>query len=94
MATLKDMEQVLSQIDRMRSIASRWLATETVSAFATVGLSAGITSSLTAASKAILCFVMFMGRIGLLTALMIFRKRWNRNEDESIRYVKAEVLIG
>lgn len=32
MATLKDMEQVLSQIDRMRSIASRWLATETVSA--------------------------------------------------------------
>ena len=70
------------------------VATETVSAFATVGLSAGITSSLTAASKAILCFVMFMGRIGLLTALMIFRKRWNRNEDESIRYVKAEVLIG
>lgn len=70
------------------------VATETVSAFATVGLSAGITSSLTAASKAILCFVMFMGRIGLLTALMIFRKRWNRNEDESIRYVKAEILIG
>ncbi len=32
MATMKDMEQVLSQIDRMRSIASRWLATETVSA--------------------------------------------------------------
>jgi len=32
MVTRKDMEQVLSQIDRMRSIASRWLATETVSA--------------------------------------------------------------
>lgn len=68
--------------------------TETVSAFATVGLSAGITSSLTAASKAILCFVMFMGRIGLLTAILIFRKRWNRNDDESIRYVQAEILIG
>lgn len=31
MATMNDLEKVLSQIDRIRSIASRWSATETVS---------------------------------------------------------------
>lgn len=40
---------------------------ETVSAFATVGLSAGITADLPIAAQLILCFLMFVGRLGPIT---------------------------
>lgn len=43
------------------------LAFEVVSAFGTVGLSMGITSSLSVTSKILLIVVMFTGRVGLLT---------------------------
>lgn len=43
------------------------LAYEAVSAFATVGLSTGITAGLTDASKIILTFSMFVGRVGIVT---------------------------
>jgi len=70
------------------------VVTETVSAFANVGLSTGVTSSLHTASKILLIIAMFMGRIGFVTVLMVMKKRWNVGEDESIRYVKADILIG
>ena len=40
---------------------------ETVSAFATVGLSMGITASLSTWDKAWIVFMMFVGRVGVLT---------------------------
>ena len=40
---------------------------EVISAFATSGLSTGITPHLTSASKLILCFIMYFGRIGPIT---------------------------
>ena len=43
------------------------LAFETVSAFGTVGLSRGVTGDLDTFGRALLCVVMFMGRIGPLT---------------------------
>jgi len=43
------------------------LAYEAVSAFATVGLSTGITSNLSNASKVIITFTMFVGRVGIVT---------------------------
>jgi len=45
---------------------------ECVSAFGTVGLSLGITPSLTDASKLILVSLMYMGRMGILTLLFAF----------------------
>ncbi len=67
---------------------------EVISAFANVGLSMGITPELTVASKLLLCLSMYMGRLNFITILMVFRRRWNRGDDESIRYVDAEILIG
>lgn len=29
-----------------------------------------------------------------MTVLMVLRRNWNRSEDESIRYVDAEVIVG
>ncbi len=46
------------------------IAYESVSAFGTVGLSRGITGSLSDYGKYILCIVMFMGRVGILTILI------------------------
>ncbi|MBL7836120.1 MAG: ATPase [Bacteroidetes bacterium] len=48
-------------------IAPIRLAYEAVSAFATVGLSTGITANLSDASKIILTIAMFIGRVGILT---------------------------
>jgi potassium uptake TrkH family protein len=50
---------------------------ETVSAFGTVGLSAGITPSLPLAAQLILCALMFIGRLGPITfaTALAFRER-------------------
>ncbi|MDI6737341.1 MAG: TrkH family potassium uptake protein [Nanoarchaeota archaeon] len=45
---------------------------EVVSAFGTVGLSTGITPSLTDAAKCIIAFMMFAGRVGTLTLILFF----------------------
>jgi trk system potassium uptake protein len=45
---------------------------ECFSAYGTVGLSLGITSELSSLSKAILILLMFLGRMGTITLLMVF----------------------
>jgi trk system potassium uptake protein TrkH len=67
------------------------LVFETFSAFGTVGLSLGATSTLTTAGKLILIVTMFMGRIGLL-ALAIPRSR--PYPVHVLDYPQGEVLIG
>lgn len=65
---------------------------ETTSALGTVGLSLGITPSLTAASKIIVIVLMYMGRAGVLTlSLAIGRKR---SEAEVRRPVAETLYIG
>lgn len=53
---------------------------EVVSAFGTVGFSAGITGSLSSASKAVLILTMFVGRVGPLTLALAVAHR-ERRED-------------
>jgi len=69
----------------------RDLAFETVSALSTVGLSTGVTPKLGAASRLVLCAVMFVGRVGPISAVMaIMRSR------RKARYELAEedVIVG
>ncbi|MCA1065156.1 TrkH family potassium uptake protein [Rossellomorea aquimaris] len=63
---------------------------EVVSAFGTVGLSMGITASLTAIGKWILIIVMFVGKLGPLTLAFSL----SRPDKEKIRYPKEEILTG
>ncbi len=51
------------------------VAFEIFSAFSTVGLSLGITSSLTTASKVVVAVVMFLGRVGTLTILVAITRK-------------------
>ncbi len=48
---------------------------EVVSALGTVGLSTGITTSLNVGSQLVLIFLMYAGRVGLMSLAMIFAKK-------------------
>ena len=51
------------------------LTFEQVSAFGTVGLSVGITSTLSAAGKVVILITMFLGRVGMLTFAVALSRR-------------------
>ncbi|MCA9848076.1 MAG: Trk family potassium uptake protein [Dehalococcoidia bacterium] len=65
---------------------------EAVSAFGTVGLSAGITGTLNAAGQLVLIVAMFVGRVGPLTIALALTARFSARER--IRYPEAEINIG
>lgn len=62
---------------------------ECVSAFATVGLSMGVTTDLFSSSKIIIIILMFIGRLGPLTIAF----SWKRN-IKNIHYLEENILIG
>ncbi|RYZ58604.1 MAG: hypothetical protein EOO14_09500 [Chitinophagaceae bacterium] len=66
------------------------IAFETFSAFSTVGLSMGITSSLTLFSKVVLLFVMFVGRVGTLTLLVALIRQ---TKTLYYRYPKEDITF-
>lgn len=72
----------------------KYILFEAFSAFGTVGLSMGITDSLSIGSKIIVCLLMFFGRLGPLTFMNIWNKNWMINADADIRYVEEKVIIG
>ena len=64
---------------------------ETVSAFGTVGLSTGITSTLSIIGKYVIILLMFIGRIGPLTLLAAAAQRMKKVQ---IEYPTGEILVG
>lgn len=66
------------------------LVFESVSAFATVGLSRGITDSLSDGGKIILIFTMFIGRVNMLTILIALFRKFDQNK---YRYPTETILI-
>ncbi len=66
---------------------------ETTSAFATVGLTRGITPDLSNIGKLILTFTMFAGRIGPLTLGLALAKK-QRKDKGNFRYPEGKIMIG
>lgn len=64
---------------------------ETVSAFGTVGLSTGITASLTTWSKAWIIAMMIIGRVGLLTFSYIIV---GSGTPKGVEYAEESVMVG
>lgn len=62
---------------------------ESVSAFATVGLSMGVTTDLFTTSKIVIMVLMFIGRLGPLTIAFSWRRT-----TKNIHYVEENILIG
>lgn len=66
------------------------IAFESFSAYATCGLSLGITPELSAAGKVIIIFSMFVGRVGLLTLLVALIKN---TKNRSYEYPQEKILF-
>lgn len=67
------------------------LTFEQVSAFGTVGLSTGVTGTLSAAGKVIIIISMFLGRIGTLTFAVALSQR---SATENFKLPSANVMVG
>lgn len=65
---------------------------ETVSAFGTVGMSAGLTGELTPAGRILITVMMFIGRLGPLT--MAFALMFHAKKNSRVRYAEEKILIG
>ena len=63
---------------------------EVVSAYATVGLTMGITPSVSSAGKIILIIMMYLGRVGFMTIISAFARR----RLTGARYIEEKVIIG
>ncbi|MGN1115652.1 MAG: TrkH family potassium uptake protein [Candidatus Ornithomonoglobus sp.] len=63
---------------------------EAVSAYGTVGLSTGITSSLSVPGRIIIILTMFSGRVGALTIATL----WGFNAPQAARYTEEHIAIG
>lgn len=66
---------------------------EAVSAFGTVGLSAGLTPTLSAASRAVLIATMFIGRVGLMTLVLGISSR-SLMDSRKLRYPEERFMVG
>lgn len=66
---------------------------EVVSAFGTVGLTLGITSSLTIIGKITIIIAMFIGRLGPITMAVALTMRQGRDKG-SVQYPEEKILVG
>ena len=64
---------------------------EVCSAFGTTGLSMGITEKLSSSGKAVIIFLMFIGRIGIVSLLLLFQQR---RPADGYHFVKEHIIIG
>ncbi len=67
------------------------LAFEQISAFATVGLSMGVTSELSAMGKLVIICSMYIGRVGTITLALALSSKVITN---SYRYPEGHVMVG
>lgn len=67
---------------------------EVFSAFATVGLTAGMTPLLTSVGKIAIIILMYVGRIGPMTMVLVFASRYSQMKGKDIIYATEDVLIG
>lgn len=64
---------------------------EVTSAFATVGLSTGLTPNLSIIGKILITFTMFIGRVGPLTIAFAITQR---QQKTTIRYPEEKIIVG
>lgn len=67
-------------------------AFEVVSAFATCGLTLGLTTELNLFGQLVICLVMFWGRLGALTIIVAIAREQGRAQP--VQYPEEQILIG
>ncbi|MGX8680071.1 MAG: potassium transporter TrkG, partial [bacterium] len=69
------------------------LMLEVFSGFGTVGLSASLTGTLNDSAKMIIIFLMYTGRIGPVSMMVLFARQSRKNKT-SIKYPSEDILVG
>ncbi len=64
---------------------------EVLSAFGTVGLSQGLTPTLSATGRVVIAIIMYLGRVGPLTVMLALA---GKQEKVNIKYPEGKLLIG
>ena len=82
---------LLCWFERQSGITLGQAMFEVVSAFGTVGLSAGITGALTPAGKIVIILTMLVGRLGPLTLVLAMSQR---GAPEDYSFPEEGVMIG
>ena len=70
-----------------------WIVYESVSAYATVGLSLGLTQKLNFIGKIIILVTMYLGRVGPMTVLLALTSKMKKKKV-NIKYPEDKILIG
>lgn len=79
---------LIAAFDSEKTLLS--IAFECFSAYSTVGLSVGITASLSSAAKVVIIGTMFIGRVSMLTILIAMMRK---TRHLNYKYPKEEILI-
>ena len=72
-------------------VSSLQVLFEVISAFATVGLSTGITANLSSLSQLLLILTMYVGRVGILVFIAAISKK---SQPRLIQYPEETLLVG
>lgn len=70
------------------------IAFEAASAMATVGLTLGITSSLSVGGKIVIIILMFVGRIGITTLVLSLVSHHSTNSENAVVYPNGNIIVG
>ena len=67
---------------------------EVFSAFGTVGLSASVTPTLSVIGKIVIMILMYTGRIGPVSLILLFTRKSQNRASKEIRYPDEDVIVG
>ncbi|WP_253200785.1 TrkH family potassium uptake protein [Clostridium sp. CF012] len=84
---------MILSITEQKGIPFEYFLYEATSAFATVGLTLGLTTKLTFAGKVVIALTMYAGRVGLLTIILALAKT-KSSKSGTIKYPEGKILIG
>ena len=84
---------MILSITQQPDIPFEYFLYEATSAFATVGLTLGITTKLTFVGKLIIAITMYAGRVGPLTIILALAKN-KKSKSGKIKYPEGKILIG
>ncbi len=82
---------ILSISEAANGFTIRQIFFEIASAFGTTGLSLGITAGLTNVGKVVLILVMFIGRVGVLALLTMFK---GDKGPSNVKYPEIDMIVG
>jgi len=84
---------MILSITEQKGIPFEYFLYEATSAFATVGLTLGLTTKLTFVGKVIISLTMYAGRVGPLTIILALAKN-KKAKSGTIKYPEDKILIG